>query len=244
MAFTGGPLACPNCRMKIEPHDRYAWRVAAGQYSCPGCGHHFPGRDFIDTATPIKIFTMTERATELGRVGEALDWLDGEHDRLVDLEREFEVEARRIAKEIESHSRHRPFLYLCILADTLADALRPLRSYAQSQGQEVRVVQSAAEIIETLAESTHIILDITAGLRWLPSKILLDAKWGDHLVFDEEGVVFAGQSGTATSDSTNVGSRAVPDRCYLHFFCDRPFNPPPWFAERLAGRVFDFRSSR
>jgi hypothetical protein len=259
MAFTGGLLACPNCRLEISLRDRYAWRVGSGQYKCPACGHQFPGRDFIDAGTPIRIFDILHgtdslddreaRTVGLGthapRVGVEIDWLESQEDRIIDLEREFGVQTRKIAEHaehIEQHSAKKVLLHLCILADTLDHAIRRLQAYSRAQGQSVKVVVSAQEVIGALAGDIHVVVDITSGLRWLPSKILLDSKWGDHLIYDDNGVVFAGESDSVEREDATFPSRSVPEESYLHFFCDRPFNPPGWFLERVAGRVLDFQS--
>ena len=170
-------------------------------------------------------------------------------DRLRAIESAFGVKTRKLAENIELHSGRRPLLYLCLLANTIDAALQPLRSYAEFCGQTVCVVRSAYEIAEAMAVNTHIVVDITSGLSWLPSKVLLDAKWGDSLLVSEDGAVVGGASSVSSRlksghcEATTYRERVVPEECYLHFYCDRPLNPPAYFAERVAGRVVDLRSA-
>jgi hypothetical protein len=154
---------------------------------------------------------------------------------------------QRISEAIEAHEHWKELAYLCILANDLKAALSPLKEYAQSRGQEVIVIQSASKIPSALRPNTHIVVDITAGKDWLPSKALLKAKWGDVLMITSQGsvvgITYSQQLASTQGKATTFATLVVPKNCYLHFYCDKPFNPPQYFAERFMGRVLDFRTS-
>jgi hypothetical protein len=154
--------------------------------------------------------------------------------------------ARKIATAIREHSQRESLLYLCFLADTIEGALGPLTTYAQCTGDSLRVVRSKSEILHAMAARRHVVVDITSGLPWLPSKVILDARWGDRLLHDTSGNVFGSKAAREPTAEENVNYHVtiVPKEFYLHFFSDGPFNPPSYFAERIAGRVLDFREDR
>lgn len=156
---------------------------------------------------------------------------------------------QRIADVIDSHAHRQPLLHLCFLADTIEDVLAPLRSYARYNAEAVCAVQSVRDVVDLMAAHTHIIVNITAGKRWLPSKALLDAQWGDRLLVDDCGDVLgrepSSRSGLQSNGVASVSYRrlAVPEGFYLGFFSDRPFDPPPYFLSRAGGRFLDWRSA-
>lgn len=156
---------------------------------------------------------------------------------------------QEIDELITQHAHRQPLLYLCVLADTIETMLAPLRSYASYNSESVCVVPSIREVVDLMAPKTHVIVNITAGKSWLPSKALLDAHWGDELAVKSDSSVFGrfrrfrAQSARANGQQECLTFRkvVVPEFFYLGFFSDRPFDPPAYFMDRAAGRVLDWR---
>ena len=179
MAFTG-PLECPNCRHGVAVRDRYSWRLSAGEYKCPACGHLFSA--FVDAG-----------ALARGRRLLGLNQDNSFGDRLKAIESAFGVKTRKVADYIEQHSGRMSLLHLCLLANTIDAALQPLRSYAEFCRQTVCIVRSAYEIPEAMAEHSrsrrHHLGPALAAIKSAPER-----QMGRSFLVGEDGAVVGGVS--------------------------------------------------